>query len=151
MNLSPHFTLAEMTSSAKAKKLGIYNDPPPEVITRLKSTAVMLEKIREALGNVPITVTSAYRCEKLNSAIGSASTSDHVQGWAADFVAPGFGTPYDIAKALAARKDLGIGQLILESSDGKQWVHASKLVPDKAVNRVLTYSSRAYKVGIHPI
>ena len=35
MKLSPHFTLAEMTASAKARSLGLDNLPPPELMPRL--------------------------------------------------------------------------------------------------------------------
>ena len=100
MKLSAHFTLAELTASNKAAQLRIDNTPPPELMPRLVLTAEMLERIRSTLG-VPVIVTSAYRCRQLNTAVGGVTSSDHTQGHAADFVAPGYGTPYDIAKLLA--------------------------------------------------
>lgn len=149
--LTPNFSLTELTSSAKARQLGIDNQPDADTIAKLKSTALMLERVREALG-APVVVTSGYRCERLNKAVGGVSTSDHVSGQAADIISPAFGSPYDIAKKLSPQvKDLGVGQLILESAGGKQWVHVSRRVPSKSINQILTYSDRAYRTGIHQV
>ena len=148
MKLSPHFDLSELTASSTAAKLGIDNTPPPELIPRLVRVAEMLERIRSAL-NVPITVSSGYRCTALNEAVGSRSTSDHPQGHAADFVAPGFGTPTEIARLLAPLVDvLGIGQIILEGVKGKQWVHVSTHAPERAINRVITVTDAGTVPGI---
>ena len=112
MNLSLHFTLAELTASNKARQLGIDNTAPPEIVPRLVRTAEMLERIRDTLG-VPVTVTSGYRGQAVNRAVGGVTSSDHTQGHAADIIAPGYGTPYDIAKTLAPLVSvLGIGQII---------------------------------------
>ena len=148
MNLSAHFTLAELTASNKAAQLGINNTPPEELLPRLVLTAEMLERIRSTLG-VPIIVTSAYRSPPVNRAVGGVTSSDHTQGHAADIVAPSYGTPYQIAKALAPLVSvLGIGQLLLEHVGGTSWVHVSTRVPDKVVNRVLTYDGKNYALGI---
>lgn len=139
MHLSQHFTLAEFTRSAKAQALGIKNDGPVHVVQNLLGTAQMLERIRSALGNKPITITSGYRCPQLNAAVGSRNSSDHITGQAADFVAPAFGTPTEIARLLAPLVNtLDIGQLILEGINGKTWVHVSTDKPTRAINRVLT-------------
>lgn len=125
MNLSPHFTLAEMTVSETAERRGIDNDPPLKVVQALKRTAQGLEAIRVRLGGVPIIVSSGYRSLELNRAIGSKDTSQHGKGEAADFIAPRFGTPTEIVAAL---RDSGIeyDQLILEfAGAGRGWVHCS--------------------------
>ncbi len=148
MKLSPHFDLSELTASGKASQLGIDNTPPQELIPRLVLVAEMLERIRSTL-NVPITVTSGYRCTALNEAVGSRSTSDHPQGHAADFVAPGFGTPTEIARLLAPLVNvLGVGQIILEGVKGKQWVHVSTRAPENAINRVITITDAGTVPGI---
>lgn len=120
MNLSPHFTLAELTVSETAARRGIDNDPPTEVIERLKHTALGLEAVRIRLG-APIIVSSGYRSPELNVAVGGAKNSDHTRGDAADFICPGFGAPSTIVSAL---KDSGIqfDQLIEEFG---RWVHIS--------------------------
>lgn len=148
MNLTQHFTLEEMTASSKAMQLGIDNSPPRELVPRLVMVAEMLERIRSTV-NVPVIVTSGYRCEKLNLAVGGATTSDHPQGHAADIVAPAFGSATDLARLLAPLvSTLGIGQLILEGVRGKQWVHVSTHVPERAQNRVITITDAGVKAGI---
>ena len=148
MKLSQHFDLSELTSSRKAAQLGIDNTPPAELIPRLVLLADMLERIRSTL-NTPIIITSGYRCSQLNSAIGSRTTSDHPQGHAADFIAPDFGTPTEIARLLAPLVQvLGIGQIILEGINGKQWVHVSTHVPEKPINRVITVTDAGTVSGI---
>jgi len=148
MKLSPHFTLEELTASSKARELGINNTPPPELMPRLVLVAEMLERIRSTLG-VPVIVTSGYRCEALNVKVGGATTSDHPQGHAADFIAPSYGTASDVATLLAPLVSvLGIGQIILEGVRGKQWVHVSTHSPERSINRVLTITDAGVVPGI---
>lgn len=151
MRLTPHFTLAELTASSTAQRLGIDNTPAPELLPRLVRTAEMLERIRATLG-VPVTVTSGYRNRAVNTAVGGVTTSDHTQGHAADIVAPRYGTPTQIARALAPLiETLGIGQIILEGVKGKQWLHVSTRVPDKLANRVITITDRGTQLGIQEL
>lgn len=148
MKLTPHFSLSELTASTKAAQVGIDNTPAPELLPRMVLLAELLERIRERLG-VPVTVTSGYRCARLNRAVGGVTSSDHTQGHAADIVAPAFGSASDVASALAPLVSaLGIGQLILEGVKGKQWVHVSTHAPEKAINRVLTITDAGAAVGI---
>jgi len=148
MKLSPHFTLAELTNSAKARSLGLDNLPAPELMPRLVLLAEMLERIRATL-NVPVLVTSGYRSPPVNRAVGGVTSSDHTQGHAADFVAPRYGTASDVAATLAPLVSvLGIGQIILEGVKGKQWVHVSTRQPERAVNRVLTITDKGVVAGI---
>lgn len=151
MQLAPHFALAELTKSSTAERLGLDNTPPPEVLPALTRTAEMLERIRSTLG-VPVTVTSGYRAWAVNKAVGGVTTSDHAQGRAADIVAPRYGTPLQIARALAPLLDvLGIGQLIYERFGSTSWVHVSTRVPDKRVNRVITITSAGTQLGVHEV
>lgn len=148
MKLSPHFTLAELSASRRAAQLGIDNTPAPELMPRLMMLAEMLERIRATLG-VPVLITSGYRSPPVNRAVGGVTSSDHTQGHAADFVAPGFGTPSEVARLLAPLVDvLGIGQIILEGVKGKQWVHVSTHAPEKPINRVLTITDAGVMPGI---
>ena len=148
MQLTQHFTLAELTKSSTAERLELDNTPPPEVLPALTSTAEMLERIRSTLG-VPVTVTSGYCAWAVNKAVGGVTTSDHAQGRAADIVAPRYGTPLQIARALAPLVDvLGIGQLIYERFGSTSWVHVSTRVPDKRVNRVITITSAGTQLGV---
>lgn len=49
---------------------------------------VILEELRSHF-NAPIKISSAYRCEKHNKAVGGASNSQHVKGNAVDIVVSG--------------------------------------------------------------
>jgi hypothetical protein len=151
MQLTQHFTLAELTRSSVAQARGLSNEPPPELLPRLILTAEMLERIRSTL-DAPVIVTSGYRSPQVNIAVGGATSSDHTQGHAADIVAPMFGTPYDIARRLAPLvSTLGIGQIILEGIKGKRWVHVSTHTPEKAINRIITITDSGVLVGIQPV
>lgn len=85
MKLTEHFTLEEFTHSTTAAKYGIINYPDSVSRDNITTLAEMLETIRESWGK-PIYITSGYRCKKLNSLVGGASTSDHMYGRAADIV-----------------------------------------------------------------
>ncbi|WP_295378341.1 D-Ala-D-Ala carboxypeptidase family metallohydrolase [uncultured Pseudacidovorax sp.] len=149
--LAANFSLGELVSSAKADSLGIDNTPPAAIVEQLRATAAMLQRIRDRLDRAVI-VTSGYRCQALNRAVGGVTSSDHVQGQAADILVPGYGTPYDVAKALAPLVSmLGIGQLILEGVGGKRWVHVSTRVPDRPANRVITITDAGTQLGIQPV
>jgi hypothetical protein len=149
--LSENFTLSELTRSTTAQRLKIDNTPKGAALANLSDTAAMLQRIRDTLG-VPVVVTSAYRSPPVNRAVGGVTSSDHVDGQAADFVAPAMGSPEQIARILAPQVDrLGIGQLILEGVKGKQWVHVSTQRPSKIVNRVLTITDAGARAGIHSL
>jgi hypothetical protein len=128
--LSPHFTLAEMTYSDTANAQGIDNMPDDDEIAELTKTADLLEGIRSLLGDVPVMVSSGFRCPELNAAVGGASNSAHAWGGAADISAPDFGTPLEICRAIEpSMAALGIDQLIYESGGGAYWVHVGRPEP----------------------
>ena len=121
MNLSPHFTLAEMTTSQTAARRRLDNTPPPAVLAALHRTALGLETVRMLLG-APIVITSGYRSPEVNRAVGGAWNSQHMTGEAADIIVPGYGTPDDVVRKLVAHKEIPYDQCILEFD---RWVHIS--------------------------
>ncbi|OYZ15650.1 MAG: hypothetical protein B7Y35_06160 [Sphingomonadales bacterium 28-64-96] len=84
MNLSPHFTLAEATASAKAREIGDANQPTADHLVNLRAAAAGMERVR-ALFERPIIITSWYRNPRVNRAVGGVPTSHHALGWAIDF------------------------------------------------------------------
>lgn len=79
-----YFSYEELTKSITAKNKGIDNTPNIEIKKNLKALVDnILDPLREAYGK-PITVTSGYRCPKLNTAVKGAKNSQHVTGQAAD-------------------------------------------------------------------
>ena len=115
MQLTPHFSLAELTVTNQK----IDNTPSKEVIEVLRTTAFYMEKVRELLGNVAITINSGYRSPDVNRQVGGTSNSSHTYGYAVDFTAYGH-TPLTIANILS-KSNLKFDQLIYE----KTWVHIS--------------------------
>lgn len=118
MNLSPHFTLEELTVSQAAARAGLDNTPPPEMVDALRRTAQLLEQVRALLGK-PILVSSGYRAPQVNRAVGGAANSAHMLGCAADFSCPAFGSPLEVAREIA-QSDIVFDQLIHEF---RAWVH----------------------------
>lgn len=120
MNLSPHFTLAELVRSQTAQRRGIDNTPSSAVIASLTALCVhVLEPVRAHFG--PVAVTSGYRGALLNRAIGGARGSQHELGEAADFTVPGL---RNIEVAQWIQRSIGFDQLIYEFGE-EGWVHAS--------------------------
>jgi len=119
MNLTPHFTLEEMTRSEYAARRGWPNEPEEAHLANLKRTCAMLEQVR-ALVERPITITSGYRCPNVNSAIGGSKNSQHCEGCAADIRAVGL--TVDDLMLLISGSDIKYDQLIREFDS---WVHIS--------------------------
>jgi len=143
--MTPHFSLEEFTASDTAARLGIDNDLPIELRENALKTLEMMERIRFHI-DAPITITSGYRCEALNKAVGSKPGSDHTLAFAVDFKAPRAGTPFQIAASLApVFKIIGIGQLILEFGT---WVQVRTRIPDKVINRIITIDKTETRAGI---
>jgi len=149
--MTPHFTLAEFTASQIAARRGIANTLPPDLAPAAQQTLAMLERIRAYLSRVagrdiPISISSGYRCPDLNTLVGGSRTSDHVRAAAADWTAPTFGPPVEICRALApVMAELQIGQLIHEFG---QWVHTSWRMPLQPINRVITISRAGTVPGV---
>ena len=80
--LSEHFQAGEFMPHDASYR---YVRVSPELVRRL-------EKIRSALGNVAITIHSAYRPPDYNRQVGGVSNSAHLDGLAADISAEGIAT-----------------------------------------------------------
>ncbi|MEB0233348.1 D-Ala-D-Ala carboxypeptidase family metallohydrolase, partial [Undibacterium sp. 10I3] len=87
----------------------------------LRRLAEFFEQVRHALGDVPVLISSGYRCPRLNQLVGGQPDSAHLQGLAADFKAPAYGTPCEICQHLVGSA-LPFDQLILERIAPAIWV-----------------------------
>jgi len=141
MNLTPHFTLEELTASQSAARLGLDNTPPAEMLAALKRTAQLLEEVRALLGK-PVLVSSGYRAPAVNRAVGGAANSAHMLGCAADFSCPAFGSPLDICRAIA-RSGIAFDQVIHEF---RAWVHIAWAPHPR--RQVLTIDSAGTRYGL---
>jgi hypothetical protein len=117
MNLTPNFTLAELTATDHRE---FKNEPNPTETENLKRLANLLEQVKVAIGGKPVMVNSAFRSKQVNDAVGSKDTSQHRIGCAADIRVPGM-APDAVVKAVIAAK-LPFDQLIREFD---RWTHIS--------------------------
>jgi hypothetical protein len=127
MKLSQNLSLAEVTKSATAKRRGIANEPSIDHLESLKALAEnIFQPIREEF-MCPIFISSGYRSEELNEAIGGSKTSQHSKGEAIDLDADVYGviTNADIFHYI--EDSLNFDQLIWEfgTDDNPDWVHVS--------------------------
>jgi hypothetical protein len=124
--ISKHLTLAELTYSETAIKLGIVNVPNQLQTENLKTLALkVFEPVREHFG-VPIHISSGYRIMNLNQALKGSITSQHCRGEAIDIDMKG--DKVSNAQIFHWIKDnLKYDQLIWEFGDNKNpnWVHVS--------------------------
>lgn len=117
-----HFTIAELTRSATARRMGIDNTPPASVVSALTALVDdVLDPLRDAWGG-PIRVNSGYRCPVLNKAVGGTPNSQHLRGEAAD-ITVGSRSANRRLLALIKRLDLPVDQCIDEK--GCRWIHVS--------------------------
>ncbi len=127
MNLTKNLTLAEVTKSTTAKRLGIDNQPDEWTIENLRAVGeCVFQPLRDAFG-CPIYVSSGYRSPELNKAIGGSLRSQHIQGRALDLDADVFRgcTNGEIFRFIL--NNLTFDQLIWEfgDEDNPDWVHVS--------------------------
>lgn len=127
MQLSKNLTLAEVTKSTTAKRLGIDNTPDEWTTENLRQVAInVFQPLREAFG-CPIYVSSGYRSGELNTAIGGSTRSQHVEGRALDLDADVYGGCTNSQIFSWIKENLDFDQLIWEfgDDDNPDWVHVS--------------------------
>ena len=148
MQLSEHFTLAELTKSQVAVRRCIDNTPGEAEIGNLERLARhILEPVRARFRR-PFTPSSGYRSRPLNTAIGSGSASQHIRGEAVDFEIPGVSN-LEVARWI--RDNLEFDQLILEfhspTDPSAGWVHCSYRASGNR-KEVLTISREGVRLGL---
>jgi len=142
--LNANFSLEELIASKTARDKRIDNTPTPEVVANLeKLCQEVLQPIRNKYGRA-ITITSGYRCPKLNSAIGGVKNSQHMSGCAADIkcTATSKAVLFNIIKEMIQKGEIKVGQLIWEYGTKKEpnWIHVS--LPYSKVNQILYLYSK---------
>lgn len=142
--LSKNFSLEELIASNTAKIKKIDNTPSEQIKKNLERLAKeVLQPIRDKYG-YPITVTSGYRCTKLNAAVGGVKNSQHLTGEAADIkcTATSKATLFKIIKTMIEKKEIKVGQLIWEYGTKKEpnWIHVS--LPYKKTNQIIYLYSK---------
>ena len=145
--MGKYFTVEECCVSASHPKLV---EVPEEGSSIYKNIQYMIERldiIREKWGG-PIIVTSGYRNNLLNQAVGGSKTSAHRTGLAVD-IHPKNGNIMELAEVIA-NSGLEYDQLILERITVKNyeikncdWIHLgfSRVNPRK---QILAFNGKQY-------
>ncbi len=128
MNLSEHFTLAELTKT----KTGIDNVPNEEQVKNLKRVCKWLEKLRKRWNDIygegddPIIINSGFRSPEVNKAVGGATLSNHLTGCAVDIRCIGIEQALRYAAILLDISDLNnedFDELLIEQKAHVIWIH----------------------------
>ena len=138
MRISKHISYKEAVHSATAKRRGIKNVPNEDQLDNMYKVAEFIfEPLRLYVGGA-IKITSFFRSEELNTAIGGSTKSQHCKGQAIDIDDVfGYKTNYEMFTYI--RENLDFDQLIYEfgSNDNPDWVHCSYVSKKENRNRVL--------------
>ena len=144
MRLSKNFTYEELTRSATAERKGLINRPKTKeeekkVIENLKALCMeVLQPLRDYLGK-PVVISSGYRSEEVNRAVGGVKGSQHLKGEAVDIAVENTEHLLKIMHFIMNETDFD--QLIWEKNkQGTQWVHVS--YKRNGVNKHQVLSSR---------
>lgn len=127
MKITENFTKEEFEKSTTATRLGISNKIPEEYLANVYKLANVLQVVRNEW-KAPISISSGFRCEKLNRAVKGASNSDHKFAAAADIHAtPNTKTQnkklFDVIIKLVKEGKIQCRQIIDEYN--YQWIHIS--------------------------
>lgn len=136
--ISKHISYKESIKSNTATRRGIDNTPSDYELTNMVGIAEnVFEPLREWVGG-PIKITSMFRCEELNRAIGGSSRSQHCEGRAMD-LDDTFGHKTNTEMFEYIRKNLNFDQLIWEFGDDNNpdWIHVSYISDDENRKRVM--------------
>lgn len=152
MIFSKNFTLSELIRSDIALRNNINNTPTAGALNNLRDLVInVLQPIRDHYKQ-PLKISSGYRSESLNTAIGGSKTSDHMQGFAADIEVPGISN-YDLANWIQA--NLKFTQVILEfytlGQPNSGWVHVSydpKSLKKQALTAIKKDGKTIYLTGL---
>jgi len=123
VQLSPHLSLDEMVYSATAEAKGIDNTPPASIVAMLQNWAtVFFEPMRAQFG--PLRISSGYRCQVLNAAVGGVPNDAHEQGCGGDIqpLDPQY-TPRDLVRWVVEQSKLPFDQVIYEHVGPTFWCH----------------------------
>jgi len=152
VKLSKNLSLSEMTKSRTASRLGIDNSPTPDHFKNMQVLAnKIFQPIRDYFG-VSFSVSSGYRSEALNKAIGGAhkyidgkyvATSQHCKGQAIDIDRDYNFDPNNAQVFHYIKDHLNFDQLIWEfgTEENPSWVHVSYTTTETQRGQILV----AYK------
>lgn len=134
--MAEYFQWKEFVRSEVADRLGIDNEPKEEptqenILELMRFMDLIRKEWTEVCSdqgwnNPAIIITSGYRCDALNKAVGGSKTSEHKLGTAVDFKAANGRNKalFEVVKNYL--KDTPFSQLINEKPDKNgepSWIH----------------------------
>jgi len=133
VKLGKYYTLAELTNTSQP----FDNTPTPDACMNLKTlVSNVLDPLRDAVG--PIIITSGYRSQALNAAVGGSEYSQHMKGEAVDVR----GVTASNQEIVDVLRNLPIDQVITYDNSGH--VHISSKSTDNR-GEFLHYSAGEYQ------
>lgn len=131
MKLSAHFDLNELAFTSKKEYKDANLKEAKAHLTEMECLAFFAEQVRAFL-DTPMYISSGFRCDALNKAVGGSKNSQHRFFRAIDFVPKNMGI--DEAFSRLKISNLVYGQLIKEQANGATWIHVS--MGDKRENLI---------------
>ncbi|MGR3617280.1 MAG: D-Ala-D-Ala carboxypeptidase family metallohydrolase [Paracoccaceae bacterium] len=148
--LSKHFDLFSLCHSETAEEEEFNNLPRNDAIIR--NLRLLCQNVLDpAMSHfdLPLCVTSGYRCPELNAKIGGLASSQHMQGQAADVMMAGLRND---ELALWFIENTDFDELILEKFDPRcgeyGWVHVSYVETGNR-QKVSTFDGKEFHPGFH--
>jgi hypothetical protein len=148
--LSADIDLFTLCHSDTAAEQGINNLPQDvDVITNL--TRLCQQVLQPAIDHfdLPLFVTSGYRCSQLNAEIGGLPKSQHLFGQAADIMMGGIAND---TLAIWLAENTEFDEIILEKFDPRcgeyGWVHVS-CSADQNRKKLSTFEGDSFHDGFH--
>ena len=129
VKLSDHFTLEELVESDYAKKNNIENAFTIDNVHAIQELITeLLEPFRQFYGK-PIRVTSGFRCEALNKALGGVKTSAHLKA-AADIqpikmTDANWKEFVECMQRFINEKKPKFDEILTETSKTSKWIHVA--------------------------
>ncbi|SFR58219.1 Peptidase M15 [Yoonia tamlensis] len=147
--LSKDLDLFTLCRSDTAAAQGIHNLPDADVVANLGRLCQHVLQPAIDHFDLPLFVTSGYRCAQLNREIGGLDNSQHLHGEAADIMMGGI-TNDTLAHWLADNTEFD--EIILEKFDPRcgeyGWVHVS-CTADQNRKKLSTFDGDSFHNGFH--
>lgn len=118
--ITAHLSLSEVTVT----NTGLPNVPDSISVVNLKAVGENIYEPIRAHFNYPIYVSSAFRSQKVNTAVGGAMQSQHIRGEALDLDPKVYGHITNQELWQFVKDSLIFDQLIMEGGS-RGWVHIS--------------------------
>ena len=124
-NISKYITYQEAITSQTATRKGIDNTPKEKELIAMQLVGIRVFDVVREHFKTPLRVSSFYRSQELNKAVGGSINSQHIKGQAIDIQGTGNITNKMIFDYI--KENLDFTQLIWEygNDENPSWVHVS--------------------------